>query len=151
MTTISTKNTEKMKLLSKLLNLFRKKKDDGYYIGYICKGYCSHYCQITNIQDSIDNPTWYHYPDMATRRAWLEEGYTNAHVFQSHWQECNGGKRTYFFIYNPSKESGGVPQTKIPKEVYDQMILSCPDRSGCSRGYSLNETVNDIMSQRTTW
>lgn len=114
-----------------------------------CIGWCSHFNQVSEIQNGIDNPSWYHYPNIKVLGEWIGQGFDYARVMQSQW-ECSCGKHyTFFFLAKPSKGYGDkIPQPDtISQSVYDEMITCNPLVLGSSRGTTLKETTDELIKE----
>ena len=95
--------------LKKIWKKYVEKRDLKRYLKnhkvceFKCIGYCSHFNQVGKIQESIDNPTWHHYPNKNVMKQWIKQGFDYARVMQSQW-ECRCGKhQTFFFLTKPIK------------------------------------------------
>lgn len=114
-----------------------------------CIGWCSHFNQVSQIQKGIDNPSWYHYPNLNVLRNWLRQNFDYARVMQSHWQCSCGKEHTFFFLAKPSQGYGDkIPQPDtIPQKDFDEMITYNPFTLGSSRGRSISEVTNSLIKQ----
>lgn len=138
--------------MKSILSWFRKQSNKvvkPHSCNFQCVSWCSHYNQVSEIQRGIENPSWYHYPNINVLRDWIKQGFDYARVMQSHWQ-CGCGKRhTFFFLAKPSKGYGGrieKPDT-IPTVVYNEMITHNPLMLGSSRGTSMTELTNQLIKE----
>ena len=110
-------------------------------------GMAPHFNQISEIQDGIDHPSYWHYPDAATMQSWVDQGHDCAYVYQSHWTY---GERylTYFFLGNPfnrvKDKDYRIPKT-INKDFYEAMKASDPITGQASPGKSLSEVTESLI------
>lgn len=121
------------KYIDTFKSLFQKKKP--HVCEYKYKGCISHYYQLSDIKQSIENPTWYHYPSMQIRKQWLFSGHKNASVFQSHWVCTCNSKNTFFFL------------TITPDCIDNSEVESYnPFNLKSSRGTSLKEVTDELIN-----
>lgn len=132
-----------------LKKLFSKVQPKPHICEYKCVGYCSHYGMVSEIKDSIKNPSWHHYPSQSVLQRWMAAGFDYARVFQSHWQ-CSCGKRqTFFFLAHPSLGYGKrIPgEDGVSKQIYNEMITFDPLKLNSSRGQSLEEVTGELINK----
>jgi hypothetical protein len=122
------------KYLEIFKSFFQKKKP--HVCEHTYKGCASHFLQICDIKQSIENPTWYHYPTMEVRKEWLNSGISTASVFQSHWEcSCNNRKIFFFLTTDPNN----IDNREV--ESYNPFHLKS------SAGKSLEEVTDDLMKE----
>lgn len=112
-----------------------------------CIGYCEHYGQTCDLEESLKNPSWHHYPPIQIKKSWLNIGYDRAFVFQSHWKCSCGKSQIFFFLANPLRKDEKGRKSTIPQIVYNEMMTYNPFKLGSSRGLSIDEVVNSITNE----
>lgn len=138
--------------MKKLISFFKRrfaKINPVHNCVFTCSGWGSHFNQVNEIQDGIDNPSWYHYPSIEVMKGWLQQGFDYARVMQSHWNCTCGQRHTFFFLAKPSKGYGNkIPQPDtIPTAMYQEMTTYNPFERGASRGKSITEVTDELIGE----
>lgn len=127
------------KYIEFLKSIFQKKKKKPHVCEYKYNGCVSHFGMVSDIKESIDNPTWYHYPSIEIRKEWLNNGISKASVFQSHWEcKCNDKKVFFFLTVTPNH----IDNSEV--ESYDPLYLKC------NAGQSLKQVTDGLINEFCT-
>jgi hypothetical protein len=124
------------KYIEILKSFFQKKKSLPHVCEHKYKGCVSHFGMVSDIKQSIENPTWYHYPSMEIRKEWLNNGILKAGVFQSHWDCICNNKKVFFFL---TVTPDNIDNSEV--ESYNPLYLKC------NAAKSLKEVTDGLINE----